>query len=309
MGKGNAPDVKFPVFFAALTAAWVLSGCGFFGGGGEIADTETPAERRPAAVPENGAKVETFSVRSDVMDRDIRAGVVLPPGYGETETVYPVLYALHGAHAPWDCWSRMKPLNDALREKPAVIVFFDGDAASYYVDSQKDAKSQFTNFFFRELMPYIRRNYRVGDSRHLCGFSMGGYGAMHYMLCRPEYFRSVFVFSSGLHYMDKVNGLAPAKRGTMHFGPYEGNEKSYAPYSIYGRLEDCLARGVPLPAVKLVWGSEDQVAETDEMARYFAEYWSKRGLKFEYERLPGGHNWKFWKENSPKVLDFVWRNR
>lgn len=303
--------------FVAAMSVIVLCGCN---GGGE--KTASAPDKNSNAVPEklsvpgvkrevqaDGVTVEKFTVHSDIMDRDIKAGVVLPPGYEKSKSAYPVLYALHGANAPYDSWSKMAPLNSGLKEKPMVIVFFDGDPTGYYVDSVTKPKSQFTSFFFKELMPYIEKHYRVNNSRHLCGFSMGGYGSMHYMLCHPEYFKSVFVYSSGLHYMDNVNGLKPGKRGITHFGNYDGNEKNYAPYSVYLRLDEFVKQGKKLPPVKMVWGSEDKVAETDEMSRYFVDYWKKRGYNVEWERLPGGHTWKFWRDNSPKILDFVWKNR
>jgi S-formylglutathione hydrolase FrmB len=59
-------------------------------------------------------------------------------------------------------------------------------------DKVTPVKSLFTTFVFNECIPTIEKQYRINTSqRMLTGFSMGGFGAIHYMLTKPDQFVSV----------------------------------------------------------------------------------------------------------------------
>src|SRR5262249_13662049 len=118
-------------------------------------------------------------------------------------------------------------------------VCFDADYGSNFVDAprpilwsrdHKDTslkKSLFTTFFFDELVPYLDKNYRVNpQQRMLTGFSMGAYGAYHYMLTKPDMFVSVGFMSGWFPGL-----IRPAKEEVRWWepvlGPYAGNESFY----------------------------------------------------------------------------------
>ena len=161
------------------------------------APASAPASQSVENMPE-GCIREWFSVESPTMKRWIKAVVLLPPGYQENPLRrYPVLYTLHGAGAPYQTYTEMSTLRKALRDRPMVVASFDGDRASGFVDSPTNPASQFETFFFKEFVPYVDSHYRLNGQRAVTGFSMGGGGAFHYMIVKPDFFVSVSAQSMG----------------------------------------------------------------------------------------------------------------
>jgi enterochelin esterase-like enzyme len=190
-----------------------------------------------ATTPE-GCTRENFYVHSPSMGRDIRACVLLPPEYAaHPEKSYPILYAFHDSAAPFDSFAAMIPLRKELVGKPMILACFDADADSMYLDSPllvkpdrpydppDPVKSLFTTFFLNEFIPAIDKRYRVdAKKRMLTGFSMGGFGAFHYMLAAPGEFIAVSTMSGYCPDWTK-----PPKHQWMAeiLGPYADNRQRY----------------------------------------------------------------------------------
>ena len=252
------------------------------------------------------------------MGREIKAAVVLPPEYKEhPEKRYPILYTLHGADAPYDCFSEMMPLRLALKDKPMIVSCMDGDAWSWYIDAAfpqvagrdpKDTarvKSLFTTFFLDEFIPCLDRHYRVNPKqRMLTGFSMGGYGALHFMLVRPGEFVSVSSLSGAFF------PLNPPDKGTETYlspllGPYKENAERYRAVDLFTRIKNQAANGIKMPPIYLACGTEDQLIES---SRAMARFLKEQGVACEYVESAGKHDWPFWRDASPAVVNFHWRS-
>ncbi len=141
-------------------------------------------------------------------------------------------------------------------------------------------KSLFTTFFFEEFMPCIDKNYRVDVAqRMLTGFSMGGFGAFHYMLTRPEQFISV----SGLSgWFESLTSLPDDRQKwvEMLIGPHQGNEERYAATDVYTRIKKQVAGGVTFPPIYLCCGTEDFLLEANRTMRTFLK---ERGIGCDYQ--------------------------
>lgn len=279
-----------------------------------------PAMPERSYTPE-GCIIERFAVPSPSMGRVIRGVIVLPPAYAtDPERRFPILYALHGMDATYLAWSEMPPLRAALAGKPMLVASFDGDRASMYLDSDipqparkgdDDASwgkvsSRFTTFFFCEFLPWVDAHYRVDTKRRmLTGFSMGAYGAMHYLLQQPESFVSVSGLSGAFMPSAEANRGVPG-----YFIPLLGEPAAkpdrYRNSDLLLRLQDFFAAGRKLPPCLFLCGTEDR----------WGLLLSNRGLGWmlaahgqpeAYRELPGKHDWTFWKTASPSVIDFHWR--
>ncbi|KIC93380.1 hypothetical protein OI18_16485 [Flavihumibacter solisilvae] len=127
------------------------------------------------------ATVDTVSIYSEVMKRNIKAVVIEPSG-GKGGEAYPVLYLLHGLGGNYSLWINKVPyLQQAADKYKCVIVCPDGGRATVYFDNPMDSSSRFESHFVQELMPYIEQHYPVSlDRRYraITGISMGGFGAM-----------------------------------------------------------------------------------------------------------------------------------
>jgi len=270
-----------------------------------------------------GCTIESFSIFSKSMEREIRVVVILPPEYkAHPEKKYPILYTLHGGGAPYDTYSKMSPLRSALKTKQMIVTCFDGDRGSWFVDSpylqkpknysnepkKKDApalpqvKSLFTTFFFEEFIPCVDKYYRVNEKqRMLTGFSMGSFGAFHYMLTKPAMFASV----SSLSGCFSIDDGTESDWKTPVFGTLKSHPESYEAVNPFPRIKKYAEQKVKLPPVYLHCGTEDVLMDDNiKMNAFLIE----NGYSSSLEKSPGKHEWKFWVGSSAGIIDFHWKS-
>ena len=92
--------------------------------------------------------VDTVSVYSPSMDKQVKNLVILPEGYeADPARRYPVVYLLHGYNNRYDSWLRKtKPeLPRTATAYGTIIVCPDG-ASSWYWDSPKDPSYRYETF-------------------------------------------------------------------------------------------------------------------------------------------------------------------
>lgn len=248
--------------------------------------------------------IERFKLHSPAMKRAIEVVVVLPPAYhADSIARFPVLLTLHGRRAPYDMWANMQPLRTALAKQPMIVVGFSGDQSSWYIDSPVKADSQFTTFALKELLPFIDQTYRTkadASQRGLAGISMGGFGAMHLVLTAPASFAS-------------VSGISGAYEATTDprreewfkplIGAYESNRAAYESLDIPTRFK-ALGKTTPLPRFQIACGTEDRLIASSQR---LDELLKELGATPEYLASPDKHDWAYWRDISPKVIDFHWR--
>jgi S-formylglutathione hydrolase FrmB len=297
-----------------------------------------PATQAATVMPE-GCIIERFDVPSPSMKRQIHALVVLPPEYRDNpDKRYPILYALHGGFAPYECWSQMSPLRKALRQRPMIVASFDGDPLGWYIDSLLKPDSKFATFFFDEFIPCVDAHYRTSGLRGVTGFSMGGFGALHYMLCKPSMFVSVSALSSDYFRLGDKAGKDGYDLLALLGDPNQHKEE-YAKIAIDERIAEAVKKQVKLPPLMLYTSTEDGyglLAENREMARFLveqnkivaaeaakeaaslpdkdkrdkltADLLAARRINFLSMESPGKHEWSFWRDASEIVIDFHWRS-
>jgi enterochelin esterase-like enzyme len=151
--------------------------------------------------------VEHGVLRSRSMDRDVGYNVYLPPGYADTKNGakrYPVIYFLHGAGGNEN--SDAGGFSDMVRKEieakriPPVICVFPNGGMSGYTDRPAD-KIMGETLIVKELVPHIDARYRTiatREGRALCGFSMGGGGAIRLALKYPDLFSAAGSWAGAL---------------------------------------------------------------------------------------------------------------
>lgn len=300
--------------------------------------TPLPAQDTSETTPE-GCVVEKFKVKSPSMGRDIEVAALLPPGYAGGSGKLPVLYALHGKDAPYLSFTQMNVLRKFLVDHPMLVVVFDADKDSCYIDSRHRPKSLFTTFYFKELVPAINTRYRTDGRMAVTGFSMGGYGAFHYLLEQPALFSSVSAMSGAFELFDekreKADQWRPWLEGLM--GPLEQNRAAYEAVLLEPRIEKTVAAGTKLPPLLMLCGTDDflfasnrrfidflQSVNVRELAKHASELEAITDAKerrtrrvaiqksslidFEYRETPGAHDWPYWSQAIAAVAEFHWRH-
>lgn len=133
--------------------------------------------------------------------------IYLPPGYDTGSARYPVIYMLHGSG---DDENRMVFMADYLHNAiinkqvpPTIMVFPNGGKDTFYCDYNVWPNSEGYNadsYIIKEFIPYIDNNYRTLNSRPyrvIQGFSMGGWGSLHFAFKYPNLFSRVCALSPG----------------------------------------------------------------------------------------------------------------
>jgi endo-1,4-beta-xylanase len=145
------------------------------------------------------------TIESASMKRTVGFNIYLPPQYGrEPGRRFPVVYFLHGATGTESSDAGLARHVHAEilagRIAPVIYVFPNGGAESYYRD-WPDGTVMAETLLTRELVPWVDGHYRTLDrpgARGICGFSMGGVGAIRMALKHPELFGTAASLAAAL---------------------------------------------------------------------------------------------------------------
>jgi len=236
------------------------------------------ARERPRGEYDNGTLTGTMS-------RGVEYYVRVPLEYDSNpDKVYPVLYAMHGLGSSATGWVDTALLVEAMNNGyPAVVVTFFG-GPYWYVDAPGNEDIQYKTFFFNELVPFIQSNYRVGTTpnmRAVTGYSMGGFGAWHYMTEKPDFFGSV-----------------SAVAGALDRAPSGSSNDTYT------RLNAIANNNIDLPPTQLWCGTADGLITTN---RNMKQYLIDHGYSSEIIEEPGGTH-LYWQSQAAKILKWHFKH-
>jgi len=228
-------------------------------------------------------KIEKVSYHSKIADNDRDCFIYTPPGYDpKAESVWPVLYLLHGFSDQSNAWSTIGRaqviLDNLIADKKAVPMVMVmplgyGDmavVANGWEGRNKDGAWQknlaaFDHTLVEEVLPigeafHIRKD---AAGRAVAGLSMGGAEALQAGLLHPDIFGWVGAFSSG--------GI-PTDLDAAY--PDAGKQ--------------------PL---KLLWvscGKDDGLIGAN---RALAAWLDKKQVKHSFTETEGNHRWSVWRRN------------
>jgi enterochelin esterase-like enzyme len=203
--------------------------------------------------------------------------IYTPPGYDPNVT-YPIMYLLHGiggTHAEWLNGNPNEILSNLINAgeaKPMIVVMPnvramnpDSVPSNMFGETNVNAFNNFINDLTNDLMPFIKKEYKVSTERAKCaiaGLSMGGMESLHIGLRMPETFGFIGAFSS-------APGL-PLTPAQMKL-PDEYKNNTF---------------------IMISCGLEDDLLP-------FSETYNKsllnNGVKTKYYTLHGGHDFGVWK--------------
>lgn len=120
---------------------------------------------------------------------------------------YPVIWLLHGAGGDHNDWIRRAPLEKIANEHNIMFVCPNAMAEDYSNYSVFGGGFDFPSFLFEELMPMVY-GWLPGSERsednYVCGFSMGGNGALVLSLVRPDAFAAAGAFAGSIRDVDDL---------------------------------------------------------------------------------------------------------
>ncbi len=262
-----------------------------------------------AGFGQTGKVFDDLSMKSEILKGARKFAIYLPPDYETSSRSYPVLYLLHGAgddQTGWVQFGEVLRITDkaikAGTATPMIIVMPDANTGQRGYFNQGDWK--YEDFFFKELMPYVEKKYRIkGEKRYraVAGLSMGGGGSFMYALHHPELFSSACPLSAYVGPLTLEQLKAQIK----------GSGKTYTEAEIKTYFENHnaveLIKRMPEKDLKSVrWyldcGDDDFLFEGNSLAHIELK---KKGIPHEYRVRDGAHNWTYWRASLPEVLRFV----
>ena len=236
--------------------------------------------------------------------------VYLPPDYESSQRSYPVLYLLHGSGDDQTGWVQFGEVlniaDKAIKEGLAtsmIIIMPDANTGQRGYHNDIQGKWRYEDFFFQELMPFVEKTYRIkGEKRYraISGLSMGGYGSFLYTLRRPDLFSAAAPLSAWLGPLTEED-LKGWVRTDVKIA--DSTYKRY--YQQQSILE--MVRTAPDSTKKTVrWfidcGDDDFLYEGNSLVHIAMK---KKEIPHEFRIRDGAHNWTYWRESLPVVLEFV----
>lgn len=254
------------------------------------------------------SRIETFTLRSEVLGAEKSCTVYLPAGYDQSQESYPVLYLLHGAsgcHTDWTKKGTMRLITDEAiasgTTRPMVVVMPDaaGEGKNFtgpHMGYFNVPGWNYEQFFFEEFMPAVEKRYRIrSDKSHraIAGLSMGGGGTAVYALRHPE------LFSSACPMSGLLDGASDSRGERTAFAQ---SVIDNSPVTMLREMSEEQLGGVRSVRWWVDCGDDDFLWKCNVD---FFTLMRLRGIPVQYRMRDGGHTWRYWQTALADILPFV----
>jgi predicted alpha/beta superfamily hydrolase len=204
-------------------------------------------------VPVSLRDTEVRSIRSTLIDQEFKLHIYLPPGYDDSERLFPVLY-LTDSDAYFGFVKSMIANLQFGNLAPALVVVgiaYEEDTQSYLRKRERDLlpvevankrgsgkAADFGAFFREELLPFVESEYRVDpEDRTIAGLSAGATFASYILFTAPELFRRYIIVSPYFIFRQEIVLDLEAEYSERH------DRLPAHVYTAMGELEPDYARG------------------------------------------------------------------
>jgi S-formylglutathione hydrolase FrmB len=235
------------------------------------------------------AKVDTISIFSNSMQKEMKCVVVKPDQYKKRKMHFPVVYLLHGYTGDYSNWIKKVPgIMKYADDYNMIIICPDGGKAGWYFDSPLDSMMRYEAYIAIEVPTYIDSAYRtLTDRRHraITGLSMGGHGALYIAWRHAEKFSATGSMSGAVDLPETKNKYEITKL----LGDTVNYAENWKKYSVLNLVET-----KPFDNLHIIIddGIEDNFIEGN---RKLHQKLLRLKIPHEYTERPGKHNWDYWK--------------
>jgi S-formylglutathione hydrolase FrmB len=260
------------------------------------------------SLPAAASVIVTREFDSPALKRKWGYTVYLPDGYETSALNYPVLYLLHGHNQDLNAWANsghIQPTADALiahgEMQPAIIVMPDA-GMTWYVDR----KEKMETAVIQDLVGDVQRTFRVIDARNgrvIAGLSMGGYGALRFVLKYPEMFAAAGLLSPAIYDTEPPQNSGARRAGV--FGAPEFDAKVWQELNYPALWDAFLAKKIAVP-MYINSGDDDDFFIEAEATRLYSLL-RKNGQPAELRIVDGAHRWPVWESTIGDAMRYVFR--
>jgi S-formylglutathione hydrolase FrmB len=254
-------------------------------------------------------RVECSSLKSRYMPSAVGFCALLPPGYdAQPIRKFPVLYFLHGLGGDHTflvssgAWNIIEDLQESKKIGEFVVIAPQANT-TFYINS-KTGRTQYEDFFVRDLVPQMEKRFRllgVRSARAISGVSMGGYGALRFAFKYPQMFVSVSAHMPAL--MEQLPHVSGDLALTMFIGSAFGRPVDEAFWK--ANTPFVFARKADLRRLKIYFdcGDHDDYgfdAGSDDLDKLL----TARHIPHTFHIYPGRHDAVFVAQHLAESLEF-----
>ena len=237
--------------------------------------------------------VPARTFRSEALGRNVAYSAYVPEGR-PPEGGWPLVLLLHGAGRNHRTVVDDKVCWEAVKARKMSIIFADC-GGGWYVDNPADTKFRYQSMV-RELLAVARQRLPVSSKPEctgICGWSMGGYGAMRFAEVYPDEIGAV---ATAIALLDFPNPALPKEQNHGVPPPFGKDEGLWPTFNCMTSAEALRGKAILIVSAK---GAFDA-----QMNRNFHARLSSAGISHEFREIEGGHDFKTVQSMLPVVLDF-----
>ncbi|WP_345814946.1 alpha/beta hydrolase family protein [Paraburkholderia sp. PREW-6R] len=241
------------------------------------------------AAPAWAYQTRVVTIPSMAMHKSFEATVVLPDVYvgGPADKRFPVVYLLHGSGGDYTDWTSNSPIGKLADRYHMILVMPDGGHESWYIDSPVDPRSLYETYVGTEVVRYVDAHFRTiaaRQARAITGLSMGGFGALHIALDRPDEFGAAGSISGAVdpRGCEDEPGIDDVFGDPTRHADFWNNEAIVANARSFGDAHIALT---------IDCGVDDSLVGSN---RTLHERLVELGVPHDYAERPGGHTWAYW---------------
>ncbi|MFW6051345.1 MAG: alpha/beta hydrolase [Myxococcota bacterium] len=238
--------------------------------------------------------------------------VYTPPDFSPEERLPLVVFLHGGGDGPGtlDRWNVGQVLDRAIAagELPRLVLVVP-DGHNGFWTNWIDGTRNYRDWVLRELLPHVHARYHTQacpEGCHVMGVSMGGAGALGFVLHHPELFAGAGMISAPVFDTDQMRAFAdnrwmkifiPTHRIWGEDPPVRRVRRS-DPFFTWRGPEDVNQR------LYVAWAEDDRagVVKTSERLHSHLE---SRGIAHGHEAFEGGHDWCSWRTAIVRALAYL----
>ncbi|GAA3960199.1 alpha/beta hydrolase-fold protein [Mucilaginibacter dorajii] len=264
-----------------------------------------------------GKVIEEQNVKSDILRHNVKYAIYLPADYETSNRTYPVVYLLHGYGDDQTGWLQFGEVNryadKAIAEGkiPPMIIVMPDAQTTFYINSY-DGKRNYEDFFFKEFIPTIEKEYRTKTTkqyRGVAGLSMGGFGTMVYSLKHPDMFVAAAALSAGIRTDEDFAGVTDARWAEVYskvFGPnLKGAERlndTWKANSVLGLVQSKTTDDLNDVRYWIDCGDDDALSKGNSLLHIAL---MEKKVPHEFRIRDGAHTWTYWRTGIVDALEFI----
>ena len=254
-----------------------------------------------------GQTVLEASLKSEILACNKNYCIYLPEGYESSDTLYPVLYLLHGLTDNNKSWRDKGNVNEiatkifAQGEVQKMIIVMP-DAGTTYDGYFNCEEWKYEDFFFQEFIPYIESNYRINANRShraIAGLSMGGGGTTGYALRHSEMFSSAYAMSA---LMGMVENSWISRNPDKRRSTFMSSVVKYNNIAIVENATKEERDNIASVRWFIDVGDDDFLFDNN---MDFIRAMRKQRIPYQLRVREGGHHWGYWQEALHIALPFI----